>query len=168
MTVLGFHIVTAAMCALALATARKRNWPWVWHRKLRRETGEVYMDRWQLLKLRFFCLFVNRINMPDYDPLPHNHPWRRAYSLKLRGSYREDLPWPTERGRKLGLVVGHVPGRLSRIPEVHRIAFLRGGRPVWTLFIGLGRKRPWGFVELDGTVIPKAVRKAQRGVEDES
>lgn len=173
MTPLGWHVFVAALCALLLATARRRNWPWRWHRRLRREDGAVYMDRWQLVKFPFFCLFVNRINTPDYDDLPHNHPWRRSYSLKLRGSYVEELPWDgfsTEFCRRLaalGLCRYNRPGRWSRIPEVHRIVSLRHDKPVWTLFIGLGRKRPWGFVRPDGTVIPADDRKAQRGVTNE-
>jgi hypothetical protein len=132
---------------------------WKWHRKLRRETGEVYMDRWQLLKTRLLSVYVNRINLPDYDELLHNHPWPRAYSLKLKGSYVEQLP---------GLEFRR-PGRWNRIPKEHRITRLINGAPVWTLFIGLNKypDSAWGFIANDGAVIPHQVRRAQRGVESE-
>ncbi len=176
MTLLQWHWFVAALCVLLVCTARARNWPWVWHKELRRDPdadgspGAVYMDRWQLLKLPFFSLYVNRINLPDYDELLHNHPWRRAYSLKLgRGEYIEQLPWPADMLEKWPWLArsplrpGRRPKRWSRIPEKHRIVYLKDGRPVWTLFIGLGFKRPWGFVADDGTIIPKDVRKKQRG-----
>jgi hypothetical protein len=148
-----------------------RSHGWVWHRKLRRETGECYMDRWQLLKTRPLCVYVNRINTPDYDDLPHTHPWPRAYSLKLRRGYVETVYhydghtgvlWSTTPGR---------PGRWNRIPQVHRIVKVDEGG-AWTLFIGFNRRSggdgAWGFVKPDGTVIPAVQRKAERGVTSES
>jgi hypothetical protein len=130
----------------------------VWHRKLRRETGEIYMDRWQLLKSKPLCIYVNRINAPDYDDLLHTHPWRKSWSLKLRGSYLEQLP---------GFVFRR-PSRLSRIPDQHKIVRLCNDAPCWTLFIGWRRDAPWGFISHDGVLIPHKVRRQQRGVLDET
>ncbi len=140
-----------------------------WHRKLRRETGECYMDRWQLIKSRLLCVYVNRINTPDGDDLPHNHPWPRSYSLKLRRGYVEE----TFEVTSFGLVSNgdRRPPRFNRIPQIHRIVSVdKGG--AWTLFVGFNRRdasdRPWGFVKPDGTVVPAAERKAQRGVTSEA
>lgn len=153
---------------------------WRWHRKLRRETGDVYMDRWQLLRSKRLSIYVNRINLPDADPLPHTHPWAESYSLKFWGSYTEEVfepasvvferitgsKWTNEED---GLVpMTRVPPRWSRIPDVHRITKLTGGKPCWTLFFGVKVAQRWGFVQPDGTLIPAKVRKAQRGVESES
>jgi hypothetical protein len=139
---------------------------WRWHRKLRRETGEVYMDRWQFCRTRRLSVYINRINLPDADPLPHNHPWARSYSLKLKGSYIEEVytygPGPDD----VNIAVG-APKRFNRIPQVHRIAKLTDG-PCWTLFVGFDATKPWGFVEPGGFVIPANVRKEQRGVTSES
>lgn len=143
---------------------------WRWHRKLRRETGEVYMDRWQLLRTRWLSIYINRINMPDYDPLPHTHPWQESYSLKFWGSYTEEtfdhpaLPDMSDGIVSQGL---RVPPRWSRIPDIHRITELTNGRPCWTLFFGVKVAKRWGFVQPDGRLIPAAVRKAQRGVSSE-
>jgi hypothetical protein len=137
-----------------------REYGWRWHRKLRRETGEVYMDRWQLFKTRWLCIYVNRINMPDYDDMPHNHPWPRAYSLKLRRSYREET---FERWPHSGLVS-------NGIPSIHRITEVDEGG-AWTLFIGFNRRpgsdKAWGFIRPDGSVVPADERKVQRGVSSE-
>jgi hypothetical protein len=143
---------------------------WRWHRKLRRETGECYMDRWQLLKTSLVCIYVNRINTPDYDDLPHTHPWPRAYSLKLRRSYIEEVYTYGPGEGDINIAVGR-PSRLNRIPAVHRIVKVDTGG-AWTLFVGF-RRRPgsdkaWGFVGRDGKVIPADQRKAQRGVTSES
>ena len=118
------------------------------------------MDRWQLLRTKRLSVYINRINMPDYDDLPHNHPWPVAYSLKLKGSYIEAVHVDRD-------VFCRVPGRFSRIPAVHRIIGL--SEPCWTLFIGFNRldEDAWGFVKPDGTVIPHRVRKAERGVTSE-
>lgn len=175
MNVRDWHCFYGVLCLLLLATARARNWPWVWRRRLRRESGEVYMDRWQLLKSPILSVYINRINMPDYDRWLHNHPWRRAYSLKLgRKSYTEQVLWPGANSEavhyleELGIYAYRRPGRWSRIPELHRIHQLDGGGPVWTLFIGIGRKRPWGFRDPStGEVMPAEQRKAERGVTNE-
>lgn len=146
---------------------------WKWHRKLRRETGEVYMDRWQLLRSRRLSIYINRINLPDADPLPHTHPWRRSYSLKLWGSYTEETFWIFNRPKLIGkppeLVSEglRVPPRFNRIPDIHRIVELTNGRPCWTLFVGFDVSQRWGFVQYDGRLIPAKVRKEQRGVTSE-
>lgn len=127
---------------------------WSWHRALVRESGEVYMDRYQLLKTRLLSVYVNKISLPDYDELLHNHPWRASWSVKLKGTYEEQLPGPEYR----------VPPRFSRIPEQHRITYLYNG-PVWTLFIGWRSDRPWGFIANDGAVIPWRARLLQRGID---
>lgn len=131
---------------------------YVWHRRLRRETGEIYMDRWQLWKSFWLCIYINRINMPDYDELLHTHPWRKSWSLKLRGAYIEQLP---------GFVFQR-PSRWSRVPEQHKIVHMTNHQPCWTLFIGWRREVPWGFVSHDGVLIPHEVRRQQRGVENET
>jgi len=133
---------------------------WKWHRKLCRETGEVYMDRWQLLRTRLLSVYVNRINLPDYDELPHNHPWRASWSLKLKGRYVEEVYDHSVYPPKVSV---RVPPRWSRIPDVHRISQVTYGG-VWTLFVGWRADQPWGFVEEDGVIIPHQERKAQRGI----
>jgi hypothetical protein len=146
---------------------------WRWHRRLRRETGEAYMDRWQLLRTKRLSIYINRINLPDADPLPHTHPWEESYSLKFWGSYTEE----TFRVQMLPTLIGlpprllsqgeRIPPRWSRIPDIHRIVELTNGKPCWTLFFGVKVAQRWGFVQPDGKLIPAKVRKAQRGVASE-
>lgn len=140
---------------------------WRWHRKLRRETGEVYMDRWQLLRSKRLSIYINRINLPDADPLPHTHPWEVSYSLKFWGSYTEETFFRSAVRRELVSHGLRIPPRWSRIPDIHRITELTNGKPCWTLFFGVKVAKRWGFVQPDGKLIPAAVRKAQRGVTSE-
>ncbi len=140
---------------------------WRWHRRLRRETGEVCMDRWQLLRSKRLSIYINRINLPDADPLPHTHPWEVSYSLKFWGSYTEETFFRSEVKRALVSHGLRVPSRWSRIPDIHRIVELTNGKPCWTLFFGVKVAQRWGFVQPDGKLIPAKVRKAQRGVTSE-
>lgn len=145
---------------------------WVWfkgtsrpffaRRTLARPGEPSYMVRYHLFVTRWLTIYVNHILTPDYDPRLHTHPWRRSYSLKLWGGYWEELDaqgiarCAGELGighsPEKGFVVIHRPRRWSRIPEKHRIVQLDGNEPVWTLFIALGSKRPWGFENEDGTI----------------
>jgi hypothetical protein len=108
-------------------------------RVLQRPGCPPYMIRYHLFLTRWVTIYLNVILTPDHDTRLHTHPWKRAYSLKLWGWYWEQL--------STGF---RIPGRLSRIPKSHRIVSLSEAA-VWTLFIGLGPKRPWGFLNPDGT-----------------
>lgn len=110
-------------------------------RTLARPNEPAYMRRYHLLVTRWLVVYLNAILTQDNDERLHTHPWERAWSLKLWGWYIEELPGELFR----------IPGRLSRIPEKHRIVHLNN-RPVWTLFFGLGAKRPWGFENPDGSL----------------
>lgn len=135
---------------------------WKWHVIMSRKSGEVYMHRWQLLKTRLLSVYVNKICLPDEDTWLHTHPWRKSWSLKLWNWYIEELPSDTLLGEF------SVPGRLSRIPEQHRIVFLNGNKPVWTLFVGWRSDRGWGFVNPQtGSVVKWQTRARMRGMRAE-
>ena len=147
-----------------------RFWRWFkgtsmpfWTKRVLARPGEpAYMVRYHLFVSRWITLYLNKILTKDNDPRLHTHPWKRAYSLKLRGGYWEELDAPgfarcegdvgLAHSLEKGLVLIHHPRRWSRIPERHRIVQLDGGEPVWTLFIALGPKTPWGFMNHDGTL----------------
>lgn len=145
--------------------------PWVFRRVLRRpQDDEPYMIRYQFLITRWLVIYINKICMPDHDARVHTHPWKRAYSVKLRGRYVEHVATPAKAiiGDPLGRVIiglpedvcdvlvpiENQPGFVSRIPKAHRIVELIGGGPVWTLFVAFGNPRPWGFINTDGTIEP--------------
>lgn len=136
--------------------------PWVFRRDLQRPDAPPYMIRYQLLVTRWLVVYLNVILTPDWDERLHTHPWGRAWSLKLKGSYWERIP--AEHARRCSgqvelagvdgeICLVHKPKRWSRVPERHRIAELIDG-PATTLFFGLGNPAPWGFVNDDGHITP--------------
>lgn len=144
------------LCA-ALAAACGASNAFDWKRTFRRSPSDPpYMIRRQLLRSPWIDIYLNCILTLDYDPEPHNHPWKRCYSLKLFGSYIERIYSGP------GLIFEHwrVPKRWSKVPTIHRIEDLIGGKPAWTLFIGIGRSRVWGFFEMPGG---RFVRHDERG-----
>ncbi len=141
LSVLALRFACAVLC-----WARGSREAFAWKRTFRRSPGDpVYMVRRQLLRSPWVDIYLNHILTPDYDPHPHNHPWKRCYSLKLWRSYIERIY------RGPGLIFEHwrVPGRWSRVPNIHRIEDLPEG-PAWTLFVGVGRHKEWGFFEMPG------------------
>lgn len=130
---------------------------------MRRSTAEVYMWRIQLIKTSLLSIYVNHIRLPDEDEWLHTHPWRKSWSLKLWNWYEEEVPDP--RFAWLGRVVRR-PGRLSRVPDQHRIVTLPPGG-AWTLFIGWRSDRPWGFVDPEsGEMVSWRTRATMRGMPD--
>ena len=142
-------------CAL-LAAATGATTAFEWKRTFRRSPADPpYMVRRQLLRSPWIDLYINQILTPDYDPHPHNHPWKRCYSFKLWRSYIERI----YSGPELIFEHWRVPGRWSKVPNIHRIEDLPEG-PAWTLFVGIGRHKVWGFFEMPGG---RFVRHDERG-----
>lgn len=109
--------------------------------------GEIYLTRWRLLQTPWFSIFLHRINLPDSDRYPHDHPWD-FWSLILQGGYVEHV------------VTGGVTRRFHwrrwswhKMPTdwFHKIQLL-DRRPTWSLVLTGRRKRVWGFLTLDGWV----------------
>lgn len=132
-----------------------------WGKRILQRPGEPsYMVRYHLFVTRWLVVYLNAILTPDRDERLHTHPWKRAHSFKVKGSYWERIPAAHAKrctGEiSMACVDGewcliHRPKRWSRVPERHRIVELLDG-PVWTLFFGVGAKRPWGFQNDDGSV----------------
>jgi hypothetical protein len=115
---------------------------WQWRRTIARPEEPVYMVRYQLLVLgNLLRIYLNKICLPDADERLHTHPYRACWSVKLLGTYEEQLTSSQFQ----------TPSRFSRVPYAHRITWLYR-RPVWTLFIGWRRDQPWGFINPDGSL----------------
>lgn len=139
-------------------------WPWAWKKNMRRASGEIYQTRYHLIKTGLLSVYVNVIRTPDYDPWFHNHPWRASWSVKLLNDYTEVVPaWFGDRYVR--------PGRVSRIPEFHRIIKLhtrKPRQPVVTLFIGWRSDQPWGFLDpKTGELVSWGERVKQNGMTPE-
>lgn len=119
-----------------------------------------YMDRWWLLRLGPLNVRIHHIKRKDLDRHMHDHPWRFARTIILRGGYWEK--------RKVGdgtLEVLRSEGdtALLRRGQYHAITQVPEGG-VWTMFFTwhrvdeLSEDGDWGFLE-NGAHVPWRVYK---------
>jgi hypothetical protein len=108
------------------------------------DRGQPYLERYYLIGLFDWHLYLHRFVDSDPDRGLHDHPWGHAVSLVLVGGYDEiraigDLPDRVE-------VRTVAPGRVNRLRgcDYHRVV-LRDGAPAWTLFLHGPRVKGWGF-----------------------
>ncbi|MDN5872950.1 MAG: hypothetical protein L0H29_01030 [Sinobacteraceae bacterium] len=118
-------------------------------RLIHRRGGEPYLERYRLVYIFGFEVYLHRFVDADVNEGFHDHPWR-AFSLCLTGGYMED------RLRHLDPEVSWEPrcrcmwpGRLSRLglATFHRIVSTRP--ETWTLFVHGPRRKGWGFLDGD-------------------
>lgn len=100
-----------------------------------------------------FKILLHRMDGPDFDRYPHDHPWPFV-SFVLLGSYTDEQ---TTGRRKLvpgGYTRVYRPGRLvkhrwfQRLPATgiyHRILAIHR-QPTWTLVLTGKKKRTWGYL----------------------
>lgn len=116
--------------------------------------GEPYLERYEIVSIGRFKLYLHRFLADDPDRGLHNHPWAWAFSIVLVEGYQEiRLKDPTNMNSDEYVRDIHA-GRLNFIRggDFHRI-LLRGNRQAWTLFFHGKRTEGWGFVR-DGQFIP--------------
>lgn len=125
--------------------------------------GNLYLTRWSLLTTPFGRIYLHRLDGPDPDRHPHNHPtpW---ICVVLKGSYTQLVTTPCELA---GMPQTAWDGRLCttiRLSRVrwfnslptttyHQIVTVNG--PVWTLCFSVGCPvvRRWGFL-VRGLFVP--------------
>ncbi len=99
------------------------------------------LDRYYLLDVWGFGLFLHRIKQSDPFDTLNTHPWN-GISFIL-GSYIEHrLDKPTKLRRWVNLLTGNVP---------HRVELCNG--PVWTVFVHGRRHNKWGVFDLQGNLL---------------
>lgn len=110
-------------------------------KEIRSKEGKLHFRRWQLLKTRWFSIYIHGIYAADQDKHLHNHPWDYK-SLVLKGSYIEE----TNSGINT-LQFGTITYRNGK--DYHKIKTLLT-KSVYTLFIVSPVKRIWGY-QVDGS-----------------
>lgn len=100
--------------------------PWLCFRRVHigRSDGDVYLQRFILLRCPLGALYLHRFFRGDEDKCLHDHPWHFV-SLILKGGYWEE----TE-----GVIL-----------DEHRTG------NVWTLILTTRKVRSWGFWTNNGT-----------------
>lgn len=110
-------------------------------KEIRSKEGKLHFRRWQLLKTRWFSIYIHGIYATDQDKHLHNHPWDYK-SIVLKGSYIEE----TNSGTNT-LQFGTITSRNGK--DYHKIKTLLT-KSVYTLFIVSPVKRVWGY-QVDGS-----------------
>lgn len=104
--------------------------------------GEVYLERFYLLRTTGLGLVLHRIVRPDLDERLHDHPWKWAFSLVISGAYVEQRLRPDG---KIGVkILRRGCTNTLRATTLHRISQVRSGE-VWTLFLHGARVKQWSF-----------------------
>ena len=121
------------------------------NRTIRDDDGSPYLTRWYLVRvLRQWLpgVFPHYFHRSDHDRELHNHPWRWAVAIILKGGYYEhryDSRTKQTRVRYLP------PISVSILtPDIfHRVVLLDEARGSWSLFIAGPRFQEWGFLDIE-------------------
>lgn len=114
-------------------------------KEIKSKAGELHFERFAIVELSFFAIYIHRIHKADKDPHLHSHPWNFA-TITLKGSYLEKYlntdifcePQEAERIKK--------PGSFSNGDReyFHKIEEILDG-PIYTLFLTWGLSKPWYY-----------------------
>jgi hypothetical protein len=97
----------------------------------------------------FTCTVAERLDGPDPDPFPHDHPWT-FWSFVFSGAYIEDILIPSNALREVwqkrdGVVRGLFSFHKMELGTFHRIRLL-ARTPTRTLVFAGPRRCSWGFL----------------------
>ena len=104
-----------------------------------RDSTDVYMRRYKLLKTPLFNVYLHEFIRGDVDDCLHDHPWRFV-TLVLAGGYTEHLWGGHTRWRP--------PGTFLYRPPKFRHRITTDG--AWSLVVVGRRVRAWGFFTRNG------------------
>jgi hypothetical protein len=130
--------------------------------------GDTFFSRYDLLKTRWFAVYLHEFYRSDNDRCLHDHPWP-FLTIILRGGYWEQLPerWSDYDPQPLDDGLGTLgfqpkgivrewrrPGYVGRYPaeHTHRIELDPAKPKPWSLVIVGRRSRSWGFWGPDGWI----------------
>lgn len=113
-------------------------------RRIDGDEGEPYLERYYVLGLFGWHVYLHRFVDSDPDRGVHDHPWRHAVSLVLSGGYREVRLTDRDAGETEIRCVRAPALNVIRGRDFHRI--LLDGGEAWTLFLHGPRVKGWGFL----------------------
>lgn len=99
-----------------------------------RDSADVYMRRYKLVRTPWFNLYLHEFIRGDVDDCLHDHPWR-FWTLILSGGYTEHLWGGKSRHRPAGTFLYR--------PATWRHRVETDG--AWSLVLVGKRCRAWGF-----------------------
>ena len=110
--------------------------------------GKPYLERYLILQLFGYGVFLHRFVSQDGERHLHDHPWAWSVGIPICGGYIEERF--TRFDSRIGICteprsVGLLSFNWLGVNSLHRIASVR--RNTWTLFAHSRRVKHWGFVE---------------------
>lgn len=115
-------------------------------KEIRSRKGELHFERFAVVELPFFAIYIHRIHKADKDPHLHSHPWNFA-TITLKGSYLEkylstDLFCENQEVERLKR-----PGSFATANRnyFHKIEEILDGT-VYTLFVTWGLSKEWHYL----------------------
>lgn len=133
----------------------------LWTYTIKGFDGSPYLTRTLLPRVGDLRPLIHQIHREDSDQWMHNHPWKTAKFLILRGGYveerlvtNEDTPYVRETVLKLGDI------NELNADTYHRVTSVMPD--TWTLGIVGDRVQDWGFL-VEGVHVPHAEYFARRG-----
>lgn len=127
---------------------------------LRSLSGALYLTRWNLLTTPWFRVYVHRIDGPDPDRAPHNHPTEWCCFVLHGGYTHVRVRVPTFSNMPSRTYTGHLWGYPLPTERIrwwnhmtrdvyHRITDVKPH--TWTLcFSGPRKDTAWGFLVREG------------------
>lgn len=97
----------------------------------------AYLERYYLGRMFGWTFYLHRFVGSDPERGLHDHPWIRAYSIVLAGSYFEVTRSGTRHVKWFNRLTGD---------SFHRVVLPEGSRGTWTLFFHGPYTKPWGFM----------------------
>lgn len=122
-------------------------------KEIRSKEGKLHFKRWQLLKTKWFTIYIHGIYHKDEDAHLHNHPWNFC-NVILKGMYTEEtntgtiLQKPFKCNKRNG-------SDYHKIKDVHT-------NVVYTLFIIGSERRDWGYLVNGRFIQHEDYRKLKR------
>lgn len=97
------------------------------------------VDRYYLIKLWGYAIFLHRIHTSDPPDVYHDHPW--SWFSLIFGSYLEEKPGQPSRVRRFW--------NYLRAAQPHRV---RITKPTWTILFHGKRRCEWKVYDANGRV----------------
>ena len=121
-------------------------------KEIRSRAGELHFERYAIVELPFFAIYIHKIHKADKDPHLHSHPWNFA-TVTLKGRYLEkylstDLFCEKQEVERLKR-----PGSFATANRnyFHKIEEILDG-PVHTLFVTWGFSKNWHYLVNDSRI----------------
>jgi hypothetical protein len=108
------------------------------------EIGEKF-TRYQLLKTRWFNIYLHQLSAPKWHPQCHDHPWSFV-AILLKSGYLEESVRDAGNGDWYHEVKAHKPGSILYRPAEFSHNVITPFGTSWSIIFTGPKVRQWGFL----------------------